>query len=261
MKHYLLLVLTCSLLLSCEQDFYIDNVDFTPQLVVNSLFTTDSDLEVFVNSSRNVLDSESSINDIDNANVVIKDASANIIATLDYMSEGRYLSTNANLEEGKLYTLEVTSEGFDKVTATSMIPTKVVAEIQNKNLVSTATSHSMNLDMRLMDNDVDPNYYVYEVVDSLKLHLSKEQPFKLETIQNVDILLTTDDENQDQIAANSLLQSRVFLKDETFMNAEYTINFKAKGNPAATGPVVLTSDVFSKQQMRVITASKNMYDY
>jgi len=262
MKHYLLLVLTCSLLFSCQQDYFVDNVAFTPRLVANSLFTAGSSIDVYVHSSRNVLDNESSIGEIENALVEIKDASATTIATLNYDIAGRYFSNDIELIAGESYTLEVSSEGFESISATSKIPFQVEASIQNSNFVTGGISEDLNVDLQLRDNDVSDNYYVYEVGDSIALRLSKEEPFKILNLLDVEILLTTEDLNQEQIATNSLLQSRVFLKDKTFANAEYNINFKAKSNPAAAGPVVLTSEqVFSDQRMRVVTASKNMYEY
>ena len=262
MKHYLLLVFISIFLFSCQQELYLEHTDFTPKLVVNSLFTTTStdnpEIEVYVHSSRNVLDSESSIKEISAASVVIKDSQQNILATLDYTDEGRYATDQLVLVAGESYTLEVISEGFETVTATSMIPTLVDASIQNTNLISDQTSESLDVDLRLRDNDQADNYYVYEVGDSQSLKFAKEEPFSVETIHSVKVFLTSDDLNQEQVAGNSLFQSRVFLKDESFANAEYNINFKAKGNPAVSGPVLLTSD---ELKMRVITASKSMYEY
>lgn len=261
MKHFLLLI-TCSFLFSCQQDYFVDNVAFTPNLVANSLFTAGSSIDVYVHSSRNVLDNESSIQEIDNAKVVIKDADANPIATLSYDVAGRYFSNNIELLAGEKYTLEVSSEGFESITATSIIPYQVEANLQNSNFVPGGISEDLNVDLQLRDNDASDNYYVYEVGDSIALKLSKEEPFKILDLLDVEILLTSEDLNQEQIATNSLLQSRVFLKDKTFANAEYNINFKAKSNPAAAGPVVLTSEeVFSDQRMRVVTASENLYEY
>lgn len=261
MKHFLLLI-TCSFLFSCQQDYFVDNVAFTPNLVANSLFTAGSSIDVYVHSSRNVLDNESSIQEIDNAKVVIRDADANPIATLSYDVAGRYFSNNIELLAGEKYTLEVSSEGFESITATSIIPHQVEANLQNSNFVPGGISEDLNVDLQLRDNDVSDNYYVYEVGDSIALKLSKEEPFKILDLLDVEILLTSEDLNQEQIATNSLLQSRVFLKDKTFANAEYNINFKAKSNPAAAGPVVLTSEeVFSDQRMRVVTASENLYEY
>lgn len=262
MKHYLLSILCCCFLFSCQQDYLVDNVAFTPKLVANSLFTAGSEIEVYVHSTRNVLDSNSSINKIDDAIVTISDAGGNVLATLSNSSNGRYYSDKMNLVAGESYTLEVTKDGFTPITASSVIPAPVDAAVMNSNFVSGGTSESLNVDLQLRDNDTNDNYYVYEVVDDLRLHLYKEEPFKLVNIQNVEILLTSEDQNQERIASNRLLQTRIFLKDESFSNSEYNINFKAKSNPAAAGPVVLTSEeVFSDQKMRVVTASQNMFEY
>ena len=261
MKHFLLSI-TCCFLFSCQQDYFVDNVAFTPKLVANSLFSVGSEIEVYVHSTRNVLDSESSINRIDDAVVNISDVNGNILATLTNTSNGRYFSDKMNLVAGEAYTLEVTRDGFTPITATSTIPIQVDASLKNSNIITGGTSEALDVDINLRDNDSNDNFYVYEVVDDLRLHLYKEQPFKLENIQNVEILLTSEDLNQERIASNNLLQSRIFLKDESFSNAEYNINFKAKSNPAAAGPVVLSSEeVFSDQKMRVVTASQDMFEY
>jgi len=261
MKHYLLLVISCCFLFSCEQDYYVDNIAFTPRLVANSVFTEGSEIKVEVYSSRNVLDPESFVEEIEDAQVLLKDANGNLLSDLEFIGDGTYASFSVDLKVGESYTLEVTREGFEPSIATSMIPLQVDANIQNRNFESTGTSGSLNVDMKLVDNDVEDNYYVYEVVDDERLDLIKKQPFN-ELIQQVKILLTSDDQNQDQIASNSLFQSRVFLKDESFANGEYEISFKAKGNPAAIGPVVLTSEeLFADQEMRIVTASKDMYEF
>ena len=260
MKHCLLLIFTCCFLFSCQKDYFIDDFDFQPRLVVNSLFTEGSEIVVDIHSSRNVLESNSEIKSVENAEVLLKDASGNLLAILDNVSGGRYLSNSVNLKVGEQYTLEVNSQGFESVTATSMIPYQVVATLGNKEFVSGETSASLNVDINLRDNDASDNYYVYEVVDDLRLHLLKEQPF-INELEQVSILLTSEDANQEQVATNNLLQSRVFLKDVAFANAEYNINFKAKSNPA-NGPVELVSeDVFSDKKMRVVTASKTMYEF
>lgn len=261
MKHYLLLVITCCFLFSCEQDYYVDNIAFSSRLVANSVFTEGSEIKVEVYSSRNVLDPESFVEEIEDAQVLLKDELGNELAMLEFIGDGTYASYSVDLKVGKSYTLEVTREGFEPSIATSMIPPQVEADIQNRNFVSTGTSESLNVDMKLRDNDAADNYYVYEVVDDERLDLIKKQPFN-ELIQQVKILLTSDDQNQDQIATNSIFQSRVFLKDEAFANGEYEINFKAKGNPAAAGPVVLTNDeLFADQEMRIVTASKDMFEF
>jgi len=261
MKHILLLILTCSFLFSCEQDYYVDNVAFTPKLVVNSVFTVGSKIEATVKSTRNVLDPESFIEEISDAKVVLKDDTGDVLSKLDFIGDGKYASDDVNLIVGTSYTLEVIREGYAPSIATSKIPTKVDASIQNRNIITTGVSESLNVAVKLRDNDIEDNYYVYEVVDDNRL-LITEQSFS-ELIEDVQILLTTDAENQDQIAANSLLQSRVFLKDVNFANSEYEFNLKAKGNPAAIdGPVELTSDeLFREQKLRVITASHSMYEY
>ena len=262
MKHYLLICVLCCCLFSCEEDFFLENVEFTPRLVANSLFTEGSELEVFIHSTRNILDQNSQINTIADANVVLKDENGSVLATLDHQLEGRYHTNALNLEVGKSYTLEVSSEGFETITATSSIPTRVDASIMNANIISEQTSESLDVNLQLRDNDAADNYYVYEVIDEEELHFEKEQPFKLRNIQNIKVLLSSNDENQETVATNTLLQSRVFLKDRTFANAEYNINFKAKSNPAAVGPVVLSSEeIFDDKKMRVITASKTMYEY
>lgn len=260
MKHYLLLVVTCCFLFSCQEDYLLEDFDFQSRLVVNSLFTAGSEITVDIHSSRNVLDNNSSINSIENAEVLLKDANGNLLAVIEHAANGIYTSNSVDLKVGIPYTLEVTNEGFESVTATSMIPSQVDAQVGNKEFISEETSASLNVDIRLRDNDVSENFYVYEVVDDLRLHLLRETPF-IDQIEQVNILLTSDDANQEQVAANNLLQSRVFLKDEAFANAEYNINFRAKSNPA-NGPVELVSEqVFSDKKMRVVTASKTMYEF
>lgn len=259
MKQTLLLVFTCCFLFSCQEDFYLDDIEFSPKLVVNSQFTKGSDIEVWVTSSRNVLDVNSQINKIGDAIVTLMDADGNLLSTLAHTGEGRYSSSTVNLEVGKSYSLEVSSDGFETVTASSTIPMQVQSRLQSSNFVEEETSSSLNVDINLKDNDVSDNYYVYQILDDVRLELLNEQPF-INELEALDILLTSDDENQEQIATNTLLQSRIFLKDKSFANSEYNISFKAKSNPS-NGPVVLTSDVFSDQKLRVVTASKSMYEF
>lgn len=260
MKHFLLLVVTCCIICSCQQDYLVENIEFTPKLVVNSIFTVGTTMAVEVNSTRNVLDPSSSIGNIETADVVIKDDAGNILWKLNHTTEGHYFASDINIEAGVPYTIEVSNAGYTTVTATSMIPQQVNTSIVNRVLVEGNISDALDVDVQLRDNDTDDNFYVYEVVDSV---LINEQSFEFENFQKVRVLLSSEDENQDRIASNRLLQSRVFLTDNKFANGEYNINFKAKTNPdAPTGPVVLTAEkLFSAQKMRVITASENMYEY
>lgn len=242
----------------CQQELSIDSIEFQPRLVVNALFTTDAPLNVFVESSRNILDTSSYIQHIENATVLLKDEDGNLISQLEHMGANRYEYLSFDAEVGKRYTLEVSSEGYQTASATSMIPPKVETQLLDKEIVIIEKDAFIDMEVELRDNDDNDNFYVWEVVKDYQPSLVNE--ISLDQLLKTEILLSSEDKNLDRLATHDVFQSKMFLKDVKFANTTYETSFKAIDN--TNGPVVLTPDeVFSDKQMRVVTASESMYKY
>jgi len=87
------------------------------KIVVNSLFTNDAPLSVYLTKTRTPFNEKELF--IENARVIIY--SENITDTLQYMGEGIYMSSHLGLANSE-YRIDVISNGFEKVTARDYIP-------------------------------------------------------------------------------------------------------------------------------------------
>lgn len=113
---------------------YIEKMDYTelkqePVLVVNSFFCTDSLFKVYVSNLTNVLDTV--MRPLPDAKVKIFEGE-NLLETLNYDTNGYYISQNLRAKTNVEYTISVQVVGYPTATAHEKIPDFNIETIDSK---------------------------------------------------------------------------------------------------------------------------------
>lgn len=116
-----LLLFICTAFLACETIVEFDLPETEPQLVLNSLFNTDSTLTVYLYKSRGVEESSALPETVAGALVTLSDGNGNILATLTEQSPGIYTSSFV-ANAGVHYHIKAEKEGYKTVSAADKIP-------------------------------------------------------------------------------------------------------------------------------------------
>ncbi len=122
---YILITLLLAVMFGCELVVDVDLPEFKPSLVVNSLLSPDDTvITVFVTENRHILDNAYDFKTVKNAKVeVFEDQqSIGVLTYSDGDRPGYYLEYKP--KAGKTYRLDVSKDGFTKVSATTTIPLK-----------------------------------------------------------------------------------------------------------------------------------------
>ncbi len=107
-------------MISCEKEVHIP-IEFTKsKLVVNALFNTDSLWNIEISASKYIYDT-TEIPLINNAQVTVTNSKNNNIV-LTNQGNGIYTSLTEKPEIGELYTLEVSHNDYENVSASNQLP-------------------------------------------------------------------------------------------------------------------------------------------
>ena len=125
-KQILPYLLTLFLFSSCETITEIDLPEEKPQLVVNSIFNSDSLVKVNLTQSQSVNNKGPNFKAVENASIEILKNNASL-GLLQYKGKGNYLSAyKFPYEPDAAYTMKVIAAGFETAEATESIPQKPV---------------------------------------------------------------------------------------------------------------------------------------
>lgn len=240
-------------MVSCEEDFLLHRDPFKPSVTVNSIFTVGQPWIVNLSFSRDILENQSQIKTILNAEVIVVDKNNGRQILLNHTGNGIYTSKIYPAEPDKNYELQVMVPGFEKVTATSMSPqnaqvvkiisedydpktTKVNFEIQN----SANSYYIWNLVFTNKNNPIDTTYTgnPKNLVGSIKNYNNLSG--YLSTISN----------------PGSNDGSGTGGQFSTYNNSTLDSEGDDGGESGASG-----SDPVKKKYLRLVTASKELYNY
>ena len=160
----LLLIFSALTLSNCTKEIEFDAQDIAPRIVVNSLFTNDSIWAAHISRSVGVLET-TSYTTIDDANVNIFDANANLVTTLTHQGNGLYTSpTGLTPQANQSYTIEASASGYESVNASNSIPSAVPI-YQLDTVTSTNSDGETILEATITFQDPPniSNYYMLEV--------------------------------------------------------------------------------------------------
>lgn len=146
------------LLFGCTKEINIELPVKEPKIVVNSLFSDDTQVSVFIFKTRTPFDEKEFL--IENANVLIY--TGNTTDTLQYMGEGIYTS-NLLSKVNTEYQLEVKANGFEKVTTRDYIPNQipqpVISSFKDSIGVDEEGYYFSQFAISFIDNANEKNYY------------------------------------------------------------------------------------------------------
>ena len=160
----LLLIFSALTLSNCTKEIEFDAQDIAPRIVVNSLFTNDSIWAAHISRSVGVLET-TSYTTINDANVNIFDANANLVTTLTHQGNGLYTSpTGLTPQANQSYTIEASASGYESVNASNSIPSAVPI-YQLDTVTSTNSDGETILEATITFQDPPniSNYYMLEV--------------------------------------------------------------------------------------------------
>lgn len=224
----LLLILSALALSNCTKEIEFDAQDIAPRIVVNSLFTNDSVWTANISRSVGVLDTNS-YNSINNANVSIFDGNANLVTTLTHQQDGLYSSpTGASPVANESYTIEVSAEGYNTVSATNVIPSAVpIYEIDTVSSTNSNGETILETTINFQDPPGTDNYYMVEVlVKGTWINVLEEDTIEFREPLEIscnDLNIETINSFNSGGFENTYLY--IMLKDQNFNGEDYSLTF------------------------------------
>ena len=253
----LLLIFSALTLSNCTKEIEFDAQDITPRIVVNSLFTNDSIWAAHISRSVGVLET-TSYTTIDDANVNIFDANANLVTTLTHQGNGLYTSpTGLTPQANQSYTIEASASGYESVNASNSIPSAVPI-YQLDTVTSTNSDGETILEATITFQDPPniSNYYMLEVyVTGTWINEWEEDTIEIrEPLQ-----ISCDDINVETVNRfnfggfeNTYLY--LMLKDQNFDGENYSLTFSVINYAE-----LKDMDLFG--EIRLVNTSEEYFNY
>lgn len=169
-------VLVC-FLISCEEEYVIETPNFESKLVVNSIFSGNSKLEVHVSNSSDVLNNSTAIENVENATVEIYNSEGRYQLELLHTEDGKYV-TEFVPEAGTFYTVRVSADGYKAVRATSRVPRLPKLKITQRKYFEVESQREIEVDFSIEGYNED-DIFVWEIVRIDSTEEGTEAPISL----------------------------------------------------------------------------------
>lgn len=246
------IILMALVLVSCEEEIYIDIKSVEKHVVVNSIFSPTEEFSLSLSFTRNVLDPLDTKEFIDNAEVSVYDESDSYLFSLDHVEQGKYVKSGLFPLAGKIYKLKIKVDGHPIITAESLIPLQATVENLQTRSVEIDGNAALQVDFDIVDSDESNNYYIWEVISANEVEgVPENNPSTLD-------IITLQDVNSYQ--SGGTRWSKLFLSDELFAGNSISNSFISISN-SPEGPVETTPTDEQKSFLKLITASQDMYLY
>ncbi len=156
---------SCLFTISCEEEIFFEDQNFTPKIVLNSIFTNDSIWLISLTHTTSALKPSTADNIIKDAIIAITDKTGGQVCKLYFNSKtGYYQSSGCTCGYEEEYKIAVYSPTYGAVQATSKVPLKT--KIENLKIsVSTEDENAQEVQFKIKDNSPDKNFYIWSVVD------------------------------------------------------------------------------------------------
>ena len=240
---------------SCEEDFVFVKNNFTPQIVVNSVFKPDHKWMVHVSTSRDMLDPASKIRNVGNANVVIVESVSKYRIYLKHIGEGMYSADYYPPLPDKSYELIVEVPGFKTVKAKSSAPQK--ANIVN---VFTDLINEKVTNVKFQVKDDKSQFLIWNFITSKgsngpidTIYTGNPKSF-IFGFYNYDNALSSYIVSGKDAVTNSGVFSGNFVEDSGSADNSSKDNNGSSNEESANNTEI-------KKYLRVVTASSNLYNY
>lgn len=156
---YLLGLIFCLGILSCEKKLNFESEVTTSKIVVNSAFSPEKQWNVNVSNSRSIIDTEE-LQPISDATVSIFKG-GEFLENLIHQTEGIYIGSS-DIESDQEYTVEVSAPNYEAVTSSSFAPSgHLEINAIDTTFVDSEYGNSidLNFDLNVRDNQSGRNYY------------------------------------------------------------------------------------------------------
>lgn len=247
------IILMAFVLVSCEEEIYIDIKSVEKHVVVNSIFSPTEEFSLSLSYTRNVLDPLDAKESVNNADVSVYDDSDEFLFSLEHVENGKYVKAGLFPLEGKLYKLKIKVDGHPIITAQSRIPLQAIVEnIQTQSLDVEGNS-AVQVDFDIVDSDESNNYYIWEVVSGNEVEGTQSNNTSTQDI------IALQDVNSYQ--SGGTRWSKLFLSDELFDGNTISNSFISISNITEDPVEVTTPTEQKKSYLKLTTASQDMYLY
>lgn len=262
-------------MMSCEQEYTLDNNQFQSRIVVQGVFEAGKPWEVSLSTSRNILDKNSKSVSLDDASVEILDSRGDFLYKLDPV-DGVYTNSQIYPESGKIYKLRVSHPDYPVVTASGYTPQRPGFKVNSSSLQIEDHTVKVVVDAEIYGRGSRDNYYVWEVIDKIE----HQEILGYTSLGDVDESLVdaflagnfrTENKNgghtrvykiqnsfdfyrDDNVQGESTLETRNIENDDTVFENVFgnTINRNKNDNPALS---------LSTYSIQVMTLSSDLIQY
>ena len=207
----------CSLvILSCETEIPLDQLDIPSKMVVNTAFQPDSNWKLHLSYSLPVGDT-SEIKGLSKASINIRSGNGATFSLLE-TSEGIYES-DVFPQERTTYYLTIAHEGFATIKANDRVPLQIQATLVDTFMSMFLELPVLTTTLEIADSPEEENYYVIEAILHYKDSLDKKYSSSI-LLYPIDELA----ENRN-INGEDITYRRVFLKDNSFSGMNHPTRF------------------------------------
>jgi len=188
---FTLTLLTAVLILnSCQKDLELSTDDFRSRLVVNSIFTPDSLWSITVSNTKNILDHDSHIENIDDASIFLENRSLNTDVPIVNLGNGKYGSAGVLPIEGHQYEIFVQKEGYETARSFTYVPSNDEApKMFSIEEVNRFDEKVFKISMKIEDDPLRQNFYIWELISTSKA--SAGAVYKGEELDKLETYLDT----------------------------------------------------------------------
>ncbi|MDG1238123.1 MAG: DUF4249 domain-containing protein [Flavobacteriales bacterium] len=211
--------------ISCEKVIPIDANFLKSKLVINSIFFKDSSCTVHISSSTSVLE-KITYENIEDADLSVKDSNGNLIENLQYLSNGFYKGSE-KLQADNQYYLNAVHKNFNNVLATTSIPKNIsIHHIDTLSYLENGKER-FRISVSFIDDGDINNYYKLGVemgkyvVDTLSLNGST-------IIDSAIIYKWVKIYRDHEVLERTITNKEVIFNDNTFNGTTFSVNFSIK---------------------------------
>ena len=211
--------------ISCEKVIPIDVNFLKSKLVVNSIFFKDSSCTVHISSSTSVLE-KITYENIEDADLSVKDSNGNLIENLQYLSNGFYKGSE-KLQADNQYYLNAVHKNFNNVLATTSIPKNIsIHHIDTLSYLENGKER-IRISVSFIDDENINNYYKLGVkmgqyvVDTLSQNGNT-------IIDSAIIYKWVKIYRDHEVLERTITNKEVIFNDNTFNGTTFSVNFSIK---------------------------------
>lgn len=262
---YILLFLSLSFLVSCEQEMILDLKTAEPQIVIDAAISGYAPCTVYLSLSHSFYDN-SSYEKISGATIVLTDGVGNVETLIeDNNNPGKYISTEIFGETGRTYSLKVTLD--DKTyEASATIPTLVPLQEIHLYEIKAGDKSWYSPSVEFDDPIDEKNYYYFIVTVNDRIlrsvYLDDDEHRNGKRVHRI-LFFDKEDNDDEELKTGDNIMVEMQTLDYGMYKFYQTWQSYAGGNanPATnfTGGVLGCFKAYNTDWMTMIVSADNIY--